>query len=135
MTEYDFSTRAGFQLAMKNALCTSSPEETKQYAEATVISDFYHINNGKRNSFEEWFASLEAWRGKITGYEPKVEEFLRDGNQLAARMTGVLDLGGKDTFYECFFFTAVDGASGKLASLTERAIWGDVGGEEVHGTT
>jgi hypothetical protein len=72
MADYDFSTRAGFQLAMKNALCTSSPEETKQYAEATVTPDFYHIINGKRHSYEEWFASLEAWSGKITGYEPKV---------------------------------------------------------------
>jgi hypothetical protein len=49
-------------------------------------------------------------------------------------MTGVLDLGGKETFYECFFFATV-GESGKLASLTERAVWGEVGGNEVHGTS
>lgn len=63
------------------------------------------------------------------------EEFLRDGDQLAARMTGVLGLDGKETFYECFFFAKVDQESGKLASLTERAVWGEVRGEEVHGTT
>ena len=63
------------------------------------------------------------------------EEYLRDGDQLAARMTGVLDLGGKEKFYECFFFAKVDGASGKLASLTERAIWGEVGVQKLHGAT
>ena len=72
MSEYNFSTRAGFQLAMKECPCTSSPEETKQYAEATVTPDFYHIINGKRHFYEEWFASLEGWRRKNTGDEPKV---------------------------------------------------------------
>ena len=62
------------------------------------------------------------------------EEFLRDGDQLAARMTGVLQLDGVETFYECFFFAQVDAESGKLASLTERAVWGEVGKEEVQGT-
>lgn len=50
-------------------------------------------------------------------------------------MTGVLDLGGKETFYECSFFATVDPASNKLASLIERAVWGEVGGKEVHGAT
>ena len=59
------------------------------------------------------------------------DEFLRDGNQIAARMTGVLDLEGEKTFYECFLFGTVEGE--KLASLTERAVWGEVGGKEVHG--
>jgi hypothetical protein len=72
MAKYDFSTRAGFQLAMKDALSTTSPSEIEHYAQAAVIPTFYHIMNGKRLSYEEWFASLEAWSGKITGYEPVV---------------------------------------------------------------
>lgn len=72
MTEYDFFTCAGFQLVMKNALCTISPEETKQYAEATVNPHFYHIINGKRHSYKEWLADIEVWRRKITDYEPTV---------------------------------------------------------------
>ena len=63
------------------------------------------------------------------------EEFLRDGDQLAARMTGVVKVDGTETFYECFFFAKIDGESGKLASLTERAVWGEVGKGEVHGTS
>ena len=72
MTEYDFSTRAGFQLAMKNALTTTSPSETKAYAAATVTPTFYHTINGKRVEYDEWFASLESWRDKITDYDPVV---------------------------------------------------------------
>lgn len=49
MADYDFSRRTGFQLAMKNALCTFSYQETEQYAEATVIPDFYHIIKCKRH--------------------------------------------------------------------------------------
>ncbi|KZM20138.1 uncharacterized protein EKO05_0002800 [Ascochyta rabiei] len=134
MTDYDFSTRAGFQLAMKNALTTSSPEETEKYAEATVTSSFYHTFNGQRLERDAWYQSLENWRGKITHYDPNVEEFLRDGSQLAARMTGVVQLDGTETFFESFFFATVDEESGKLASLTERAVWGAVGKGEVHGT-
>jgi hypothetical protein len=50
-------------------------------------------------------------------------------------MTGVFDLDGEKTFYECLFFAKVDRETGKLASLTERAVWGDVGGQEAHGAT
>jgi hypothetical protein len=57
------------------------------------------------------------------------------GDELAARMTGVFDLDGEKTFYECLFFAKVDRETGKLASLTERAVWGDVGGQEAHGAT
>lgn len=70
--DYDFSTRAGFQRAMKNALTARTTEETKAYAEAAVTPTFYHVINGKRASYDEWFASLEAWRDKITEYEPIV---------------------------------------------------------------
>ncbi|XPS76095.1 hypothetical protein M3J09_008155 [Ascochyta lentis] len=132
MTDYNFSTRAGFQLAMKNALTTSSPEETKTYAEATVTPSFHHVFNGERLEYDAWFQSLENWRGKITNYDPKVEEFLRDGDQLAARMTGVVQLGGVETFFESFCFAKVDKESGKLMSLTERAVWGEMGKNEVH---
>ena len=55
------------------------------------------------------------------------EEFLRDGDKLAARMTGVLQLDGVETFYESFFFGRVDAGSGRLVSLIERAVWGAVG--------
>ena len=50
-------------------------------------------------------------------------------------MTGVLTLDGKETFYECFFFAKVDEESGRLASLTERAVWGQLGKQEVDGST
>lgn len=72
MAEYT-STREGFQKAMKWSLCTASTEETKQYAEATVTHDFYHVFNGKRLEYDAWFQSLEDWRGKITEYDPKVQ--------------------------------------------------------------
>jgi hypothetical protein len=70
--DYDFSTRAGYQLAMKNALINTSSAETKAYAEAMVVPSFYHIINGERHQYDEWFASLETWGGKITDYEPVV---------------------------------------------------------------
>ena len=72
MPDYDFSTRAGFQLAMKHALTSTSVDEIKAYAEATVTPSFYHIMNGKRREYDEWFGSLESWSGKITDYEPEV---------------------------------------------------------------
>ena len=62
-------------------------------------------------------------------------EFLRDGDQLAARMTGVLLLDGKKTSYECFFFAQVDNETGRLLSLTEQAVWGEVEEQDIHGTT
>ena len=58
------------------------------------------------------------------------EDFLRDGDQLAARMTGVVKLGGAETFFESFFFAKVDRESGKLESLIESARWGEVGKKE-----
>jgi hypothetical protein len=57
---------------MKNALINTSSAETKAYAEAMVVPSFYHIINGERHQYDEWFASLETWGGKITDYEPVV---------------------------------------------------------------
>jgi hypothetical protein len=61
------------------------------------------------------------------------EEFLRDGDQLAARMTGTIKVEGTDTFFENFMFAKVDKESGKLVHLTERSVWGAVGKEPEHG--
>lgn len=60
-------------------------------------------------------------------------EFLRDGNQLAARMTGTIKVEGVDTFFESFLFAKVDQETGKLEWLIERAVWGPVGGAPEHG--
>lgn len=54
-------------------------------------------------------------------------EFLRDGDQLAARMTGTLSIDRVAIEFEGFIFAKVDG-SGKLEWLKERAISGLVGG-------
>jgi hypothetical protein len=61
------------------------------------------------------------------------EEFLRDGNQLAARMTGTMKLDGAETRFESFMFARLEEGSGKMVSLTERALWGPVGAEYEHG--
>lgn len=61
-------------------------------------------------------------------------EFLRDGDQLAARMTGTIKVSGAETEFESFLFGKVDKDSGKLEWLIERAIWGPFGGASEHGT-
>lgn len=61
------------------------------------------------------------------------EEFLRDGDQLAARMTGTIKVDGADTKFESFMFGKVDEASGRIEWLIERSVWGPVGGEPEHG--
>lgn len=60
-------------------------------------------------------------------------EFLRDGDQLAARMTGTIKVEGVDMEFESFMFAKVDSGSGKLECLVERSVWGPVGGEAVQG--
>lgn len=72
MPTYDLNTRAGFQAAMKDALSTRTPAETQAYAEATATPSFVHTMNGKKYTYDEWIAGLEAWSGKITDYEPLV---------------------------------------------------------------
>ncbi|KAF3036553.1 hypothetical protein E8E12_004610 [Didymella heteroderae] len=108
MTKYDLSTCAGFRLAMKN---TSSPPHQKKHR------DFYHIGNGTRHLYDGQLGGFEAWHGKIMGYEPKVgfrEEFIRDGNQFAARMTSIMGLSVQETLDECFFCAVLDGKSWRL---------------------
>jgi hypothetical protein len=60
-------------------------------------------------------------------------EFLRDGDQLAAHMTGTIKVEGADVVFESFMFATIDKESGKMAVLTERAIWGPAGSEPEHG--
>lgn len=60
-------------------------------------------------------------------------EFLRDGDGLAARLTGTIKIEGAETFFKSFMFAKVDKDSGKLASLVERAVWGPVGGNAEYG--
>lgn len=55
-------------------------------------------------------------------------EFLRDGDQLAARLTGSVSIGGVVTEFESFMFAKVDG-SGRVEWLRERAVNGPVGGD------
>ncbi|KAJ4364054.1 hypothetical protein N0V83_009509 [Neocucurbitaria cava] len=133
MSEYT-STREGFQRAMKMSLI-GPPEEARQYAEATATPNFYHIFNGERSEYDAWLQGIVEWRGKITDYDPVVHEFLRDGDQLAARMTGVAKVDGAETSYECFFFAKIEMESGKIESLTERAVWGPVGKAPEHGAS
>ncbi len=57
------------------------------------------------------------------------EEFLRDGNQLACRMTGVLKLAGyekafNDMKFESFIFVGVDKQSGRMTYMIERGVRG-----------
>jgi hypothetical protein len=70
MSEYT-STIEGFQRAMKWSLI-GPPEDTKLYAEATVIPTFYHIMNGQRTAYEAYVKGIEEWRAKISDYEPVV---------------------------------------------------------------
>jgi hypothetical protein len=60
-------------------------------------------------------------------------EFLRDGDQLAARMTGTIKVDGVSTDFESFLFAKVEKESGKLEYLIERAVWGPAGGASEHG--
>ena len=61
------------------------------------------------------------------------EEFLRDGDQLAARMTGTIKVDGAETMFESFMFAKVDKESGRMEWLIERAVWGPIGAEPEHG--
>ena len=61
------------------------------------------------------------------------EEFLRDGDQLAVRMTGTIKVSGTDTKFESFMFAKIDKESGRMEWLIERSVWGPVGAEPEHG--
>jgi hypothetical protein len=60
-------------------------------------------------------------------------EFLRDGDQLAARMTGTIKVDGVDTTFESFMFAKIEKQSGKMEWLIERSVWGATGQEPEHG--
>ncbi|KAI0182953.1 hypothetical protein EV127DRAFT_377799 [Xylaria flabelliformis] len=131
MSEYT-STLEGFQRAMKCSL-TGPPEESIRNAEATSTPTFYHVMNGQRSSLDTYVKGIEEWRSKISEYEPVVDEFLRDGDRLAAHMTGTIKVDGADTTFESFMFARVEKESGKLEWLVERSIWGPTGGAPEHG--
>ncbi|KAI1361329.1 hypothetical protein F5Y08DRAFT_348039 [Xylaria arbuscula] len=131
MSEYT-STLEGFQKAMEWSL-TGPPNEATRYAEATSMPTFYHLMNGQRLPYGVYVKGIEEWRGKISEYKPVVDEFLRDGDSLAAHMTGTIKVQGTDTSFESFMFGRVDKESGKLEWLVERCIWGPVGGAPEHG--
>ncbi|KAK7914224.1 hypothetical protein PG985_011927 [Apiospora marii] len=131
MSEYT-STREGFLRAMEWSL-TGRPEDTAQYAEATSLPTFYQVMNGQRITYNNYVKNITEWRGKVSDYKPVMHEFLRDGDQLAARMTGTINLYGKATEFESFLFAKVDKESGKMEWLIERSIWGPVGGAPEHG--
>ncbi|KAF4979779.1 hypothetical protein FZEAL_4083 [Fusarium zealandicum] len=131
MSEYT-STREGFQKSMQWSL-SGAPEDAVLYAEATATPTFYHIFNTHRTEYDEYVKGIVEWRGKTSDYKPKVEEFLRDGDQLAARMTGSVKVGGVSMSFECFYFAKVNKDNGKLEYLIERGVWGEAGKEPEHG--
>lgn len=148
MSEYT-TTKEGFQNAMKISL-TGPPEDSRSYYDATATSSFYHMFNGTRLEGKAYIDSIAEWRGKISDYDPVVfvskwlhregilliyqsHEFLRDGDKLAARMTGTIKVDGTDTFFESFMFAEVEEKSGKMEWLIERSVWGAVGQEPGHG--
>lgn len=65
--------------------------------------------------------------------DPRRNQFLRDGNSLAAHMTGTIEVEGVATFFESFIFAQVEEKSGKMEWMTERSIWGPQGGKAEHG--
>jgi len=60
-------------------------------------------------------------------------EFLRDGDQLAARMTGTIKVENVDTTFESFMFAKIEERSGKMEWLIERSVWGATGQQPEHG--
>jgi hypothetical protein len=60
-------------------------------------------------------------------------EFLRDGDQLAARMTSTIKVDGVETEFESFMFAKVDVENRKMEWMIERSVWGPVGGPSEHG--
>ncbi|XXG96729.1 hypothetical protein Hte_003020 [Hypoxylon texense] len=133
MAEYT-SSREGFQRAMEWSL-VGSPDDAKSYATSTSLPTFYHVMNGQRLSYDDYVKGIVEWRGKVSEYKPVVHEFLRDGDQLAARMTGTIKVNGADTFFESFMFGKVDKGTGKMEWLIERSVWGPKGGAPEHGVS
>lgn len=129
---------------------TGPPQGAKDYAEAVTTPTFYHIMDGQRLSYDDNIKRIEEWRGKSSHYEPVVyvkyclilisisircadtlinpgsRDFLRDGDMLAARMTGTLKIEGTDSEFETFFVAKLDSA-GKMVWLKDRSVYGAVG--------
>ncbi|KAI1140228.1 hypothetical protein F5Y05DRAFT_377596 [Hypoxylon sp. FL0543] len=122
MSEFT-STREGFQRGMEQSL-KGNPEDARAYAESTILPSFHHIMNGKRVDYDTYVNGMVEWRSKVNEYKPVVHEFLRDGDQLAARMVGTITINGSDTEFESFMFGKVDKATGKMAWMVERSVWG-----------
>ncbi|KAI5868247.1 hypothetical protein GGS23DRAFT_19481 [Durotheca rogersii] len=131
MSEYT-STREGFQRAMEESL-SGRPEDSHQYAKKISTPGFYHLMNNQRISYDRYVEEIAEWRGKTTEYKPVIHEFLRDGDQLAARMTGTIKIDGADTYFESYMFAKLEHETGKMEWLVERAVWGSVGAEPEHG--
>ncbi|KAK9780022.1 putative mitochondrial substrate carrier protein [Seiridium cardinale] len=138
MSEFT-STREGFQRAMEWSLIQDPANKTGDdadlYAKSTSTPAFYHIMNGQRTEMEAFINGIKEWRAKIDDYKPIVHEFLRDGDQLAARMTGTIKVDSVNTTFESFMFAKVDKESGKMEYLIERSVWGRAGEAPEHGTT
>ncbi|KAI1100267.1 hypothetical protein F4804DRAFT_319496 [Jackrogersella minutella] len=130
MSEYS-SSQAGFQRAMEWSL-VGSPDDAKSYVESTTLPTFYHVMNGQRQDYDAYVKGIVEWRGKVSEYKPVVKEFLRDGDQLAARMTGTIKVSGVDTKFESFMFGKVDNGTGKMAWMVERSVWGDAAAHAVN---
>ncbi|KAI1855260.1 hypothetical protein JX265_006597 [Neoarthrinium moseri] len=131
MSKYT-STREGFQLSMELSL-TGPPEGFAQYAAEVNTPNFYHIMNNQRYEYDEYVKGCAEWRAKSGDYKPVIHEFLRDGDSLAARMTGTMKIDGVENQFESFMFAKVDKESGRMEWLKERSIWGPVGKAPEHG--
>ncbi|KAI0448722.1 hypothetical protein F5B21DRAFT_96478 [Xylaria acuta] len=81
--------------------------------------------NGQRLPFDAFVKWIEEWRPKTSEYKLVVDEFLRDGDRLAAHMTRTIKVDGADTTFESFMFARVEKEkeSGEMEWLIERSIW------------
>ncbi|KAK8115577.1 hypothetical protein PG984_012079 [Apiospora sp. TS-2023a] len=118
MSEYT-STHEGFQRAMERSL-TGPPEEAEDYVKSITLPTFYQITDGHRRTYDDYFQHIAKRRAQVSKFKPVLHEFLRDGDQLAARMTGTVKLDGPAIEFESFMFAKVDPESGKLVWLMER---------------
>ncbi|KAK7033207.1 hypothetical protein R3P38DRAFT_3352397 [Favolaschia claudopus] len=122
MSEYT-STIEGYQRAMESSLAS----DPRQWVEATALPTFYQIMNGERVDYEAYVKHIGDMQANTKDYKPIVQQFLRDGDQLAARVKGSLNMGGTDIEYEAFMFAKVDKETGKMEWLIERAVTSPAG--------
>jgi hypothetical protein len=123
MADYT-TTHSGFQKVMEWCL-TGPPSEAKAYAEGTVTPSFYHVMNDARLDYDAYIADIAEWRSKVSDYKPVVQEFLRGGDMLAARMNRTIKVEGVTMKFESFMFAKIE-VDGRLGWLVERAVWGKV---------